>query len=197
MGVHILYMAAHELQDGRTQGFVVTHLLCVDAHTYAMEVHAAYWVRTCSVWAYTYCVVAAHTSCMDSHILHMGLNMLCVGTQHLYVGLHNAIVCIHLRHDERPKSHVLGYHTSGWAPSNPNSLRAHTLTWWLNKPLLLDAHVLCVEVNVLHVENHTFQVVAKHASILMRYCTSNNIKPCTPTKPHAYSWAFNANDMGA
>lgn len=84
------------------------------------------WVRTCIVWAYTYCVMAAHTSCMDSHILHVGINVLCVGTQHLYVGLHNTIVGAHLRHDERPKSHVLGYHTSGWAPSNPNSLHVHT-----------------------------------------------------------------------
>ena len=126
MGVHILYVAAHELQDGRTQGFVVTHLLCVDTHTYAMEVHATYWVRTCSVWAYTYCVMAVHTSCMGSHIWQMGLNVLCVDAQHLYVGLHNVIVGTHLRHDERPKSHVLGYHTSGWAPSNPNSLHVHT-----------------------------------------------------------------------
>ena len=84
------------------------------------------WVRTCSVWAYTYCVMAAHTSCMGSHIWQMGLNVLCVDAQHLYVGLHNVIVGTHLRHDERPKSHVLGYHTSGWAPSNPNSLHVHT-----------------------------------------------------------------------
>lgn len=74
--------------------------------------------------------------------------------------------------------------------------------------MLLDARVFCVGVNVLHVENHTFQVVAKHASILMRYCTSSNISLAHPRslmricghstqttlaprknlEPHAFCW---------